>query len=345
MQTKRLVGRLITALQGYGFATLPDVKATADTLWYGASTSKAQTAAVLSHLIHSDKYSALAKGWSTTISSLIRDDFVLPDEWATGHITLDDAVSHRTGVVGHDLATVASNASNAATAVRDTVRNLRNLPGNSEPRTVYMYCNNMFVTLSHVLETLTGEWLGDLLRKHLWAPLGMDATFFNLQDAKDAKNHLADGYFWDQEAEEYKQVDHLHVAAASGAGAVLSSAVDYAKWVRCLLYEGAPLSKAVHKDIKTPRMITAGPNTGLDIQLYALGWNRGTYNGHVVYTHSGGMHAFGAEVFWVPEAKFGAVAFGNTAVSANAVEEVLIYKLLGEKLGIPEEKRFDIGGL
>ncbi|KAJ0131063.1 hypothetical protein HZ326_25841 [Fusarium oxysporum f. sp. albedinis] len=50
-----------------------------ETLWYTASTTKAQTSPTLAHLINSGKYPALAKGWSTTISIIIHDDFVLQD--------------------------------------------------------------------------------------------------------------------------------------------------------------------------------------------------------------------------------------------------------------------------
>ncbi|KAJ0131992.1 hypothetical protein HZ326_24928, partial [Fusarium oxysporum f. sp. albedinis] len=75
--------------EGYGFATLPDELATPETLWYAASTTKAHTAATLARLINSGDHPALANGWSTTISSIIHDDFVLQDAWATEHITLD----------------------------------------------------------------------------------------------------------------------------------------------------------------------------------------------------------------------------------------------------------------
>lgn len=34
----------------------------------------------------------------------------------------------------------------------------------------------MFVVASHVVETLTGKWLGDFLRERIWEPLGMNGT-------------------------------------------------------------------------------------------------------------------------------------------------------------------------
>jgi CubicO group peptidase (beta-lactamase class C family) len=317
------------------------VPATPSTIWYCASTTKAHTAAALSKLIHGKQHAALSKGWSTTLASVLRDDFVLQDEWATDHLTLNDAVGHQTGMPRHDKSS-AREADGKQVTPRDIVRNLRNLPMTEEPRVTFYYCNLMYVVLSHVVETVTGSWLGKVLGELIWQPLGMRSTYFDLEDAKKAEGHLADGYYWDKEGEEYKQVDFMGVGEVSGAGGAFSTVLDYAKWVRCLVNETEPLSKKVHDDIKKPRsMGSTAPGGGLEISLYSLGWQRTLYKGHVVYTHGGGMHAYGSQVYWLPEAKFGVVAFGNTALASNAAEDVVIYRLIEEKLGIPEEKRHD----
>lgn len=331
---------ILTTPQGYGYATLPDVPATPETLWYGASTTKAQVAAVLSALIHSGNYSALSRGWSTPISSIIRDDFVLQDEWATTHVTLDDAVSHRTGMPRHDASFVREIDGRQATP-RDIVRNMRNLPMAVEPRTTPYYCNLMYVTLSHVIETLTGRWLGDVLRETLWEPLGMSATKFDLQDALDAPEHMASGYAWDFEEDKYVQAPFMSVREVSGAGSVISNARDYAQWIKSLIHQSGPLSEAVHQDVRSPRVIWgSSPVFGYDVPLYGLGWVRTLYKGHVLYTHSGGIHAYGTEVYWLPEAKYGVIVFGNTAMCHSA-EEIVGWKLINDKLGVPEKDRFD----
>lgn len=321
---------------------MPDVPATPETLWYAASTSKAHVAAVLSALIHSDNYSALSQGWSTPISSIIRDDFVLQDEWATSHVTLDDAVSHRTGMARHDASAVREIDGRLATP-RDVVRNLRNLPLTAEPRVAVYYCNLMYVTLSHVIETVTGKWLGHVLREKLWGPLGMRSTHFDLQSALDAPEHMASGYAWDPEKGKFEEVPFMTLTEISGAGSVISNALDYAKWIKSLIHQSGPLSKDVHEDIRTPRVFWPGvPTSGYDLQLYGLGWVRTLHNGHVVYTHSGGIHAYGTEVYWFPESKYGVVVFGNTA-TCHVVEEIIGWKLIDDKLGIPEKDRFDYG--
>ncbi len=319
------------------------MRATADTLWYGASTSKAHAAALLSHLIHSGNYSdKFPAGWETPIASIVRDDFVLQDEWATAHVTLNDAVSHRTGMGRHDLA-MHRVRDGRPVAPRDVARSLRHLAMTAEPRVRYSYCNLMYATLGHVLETVTGVWLGEALRTHLWQPLGMASTYFDTGDALHAPAHFAGGYAWDETAGNFTTVDYMSVTDASAAGAVISNVEDYAKWVRCLLHESAPFSAETHADIKTPRMfVSAATDGSLDVSTYGLGWSRNAIHGQTVFQHSGGMHAYGAEVFWLPAIKFGIVAFGNTAVSSNFAELEVVYRLIEDKLNIPAKQRIDI---
>lgn len=159
--------------KGYGYATLdPPVPVDPHTLFFTASTTKAQVAAAYSILIdESDD----ALSWNTSIASIIHDDFVLTDSWATEHITIEDAFSHRTGYPRHDRAYRISNST-----TRDVVRLLRHLPMTAEPRMSFHYTNIMYATLGHVIETLTGSRLGDYLTRKLWHPLGMKETFFYL---------------------------------------------------------------------------------------------------------------------------------------------------------------------
>ncbi|RYP67858.1 hypothetical protein DL770_008534 [Monosporascus sp. CRB-9-2] len=83
------------------------------------------TTTALSLLIdNSSDYSGVT--WTTPIPRLLRGDFVLGDKWSINHITVEDALSNRTGYPRHDLAVTGSS--------RDSVRNLGNLPMSTEPR-------------------------------------------------------------------------------------------------------------------------------------------------------------------------------------------------------------------
>jgi CubicO group peptidase (beta-lactamase class C family) len=214
----------------------------------GGSTTKAFTAAALGMLIDSGNYTLpppdgssrrVPLTWRTPISSIIPSDFVTSDSWATTHLTLEDAASHRTGLSRHDKSSARwypdENGKLHTATPRDIVRSLRYLPFAEEPRTTYMYCNLMYVVLSHCVETLTGRSLGKVLRKRIWGPLGMGSTFYGLEDLP-SDNKLATGYYWDEEGKRFGVVDADLTPEISGAGLVISSVRDYSKWVRCRTY-------------------------------------------------------------------------------------------------------------
>lgn len=240
---------------------------------------------------------------------------------------------------------------------RDFARSLRHLPMTGEPRAAYRYCNLMFLVAGHAIETVAGgQPLGELMRKRIWAPLGMEATFFSREEAVAAPEHLAAGYWWDHfggnaDADAatvgggYHDIPPMSLVEAGGAGGVVSCVADYARWLRCLVDGAAPLSAAGHKAVTTPRTAAARPGLGFDApSAYALGWYADTYRGHRVFSHGGGMEAYGAEVFFFPGLRYAVVAMGNTAVTSNFAGRELLWKLINDRLDVPEAERHDWNG-
>lgn len=265
----------------------------------------------------------------------------MQDAWAGSHITLNDAASHRSGFGMHD-GSLMHEKDGRALGIRDIVRNIRNLPSATEPRASFIYSNHMYVVLSHVVETLTGEGLAKTIRKYLWDPLGMTSTYFGLQDALDSGKPIARGYYWDNSTSKHIAIPYSHLDEIGGAGAVLSSVTDYTKWISCLLKQSAPLSAAVHRDIRTPRIVSvAEPQLGLDVTLYSLGWWRTTFQGQILYEHSGNTPSHGALVWWFPDLKYGVVVFTNTR---NFSREILMRKIVEDRMNIEPKSRYDLAG-
>jgi hypothetical protein len=71
---------------------------------------------------------------------------------------------------------------------------------------------------------------------------------------------------------------------------------------------------------------------------YSLGWITGVYKGYEIFTHSGGMEGFGAEVEFFSALEYGSVSFGRTGVTSNAAEETLMWHLVDNKLGVPKRR-------
>ena len=88
----------VIASKGYGMASLnPPAPCTADTLFDIASASKSLTAASVGLLVNDDeKYPDVQ--YEATMSSLLPDDFVMPDDGYTKTVTVEDILSHRSGM-------------------------------------------------------------------------------------------------------------------------------------------------------------------------------------------------------------------------------------------------------
>lgn len=86
------------ASAGFGKASLePSSYCTADTLFDIASLAKSLTAASVALLVDDNKNHPEVQ-YTATMSSLLPDDFVMKDAGYTEGVTVEDVLSHRTGM-------------------------------------------------------------------------------------------------------------------------------------------------------------------------------------------------------------------------------------------------------
>lgn len=89
-----------TSSRGFGKACMdPEKPMTADTIFDIASSSKSLTAAAIALLVEDDENHPNVK-WDAKMSALLPDDFVMADENCTKGVTVEDILSHRTGLAG-----------------------------------------------------------------------------------------------------------------------------------------------------------------------------------------------------------------------------------------------------
>lgn len=269
---------------GYGLALLPDVKVTEDTLFPMCSTSKSFTAGLLGILIadaqsqndsRRNKYPGLsmlkAKGWLTSVCEILPKDFVTTSPFLTKHLTLQDLACHRSGIAGHDFLFGPWQG----TELASSARNLRHLEPASETeeafRAKFQYNNMMYGVLGQVIEVVTGQRFHEALQERVFAPLDMSDTSMGIEraqvevDAKDSR--WSRPYYFrdntpekdDDSADDAKDEDvketglyyPSHWTTLRGvdpAGAIISNAQDYAKWIRALLEAAKPSDE----ESKTP---------------------------------------------------------------------------------------------
>lgn len=308
-----------------------------------ASTSKSITAAAVACLVDDEVYPDVQ--WTTPVSKLLPDDFVLSDPSYTANVTLEDILSHRTGLPPHDDSYLGVRAAHPDNA-QSMTRNLRNLPLSKPLRTTYQYNNILYTVATYLIEKLSGKPYPEFLRTKLWVPLDMSNTYHDLPGLADMPAHqrLATGYRWDEKQEAHIAIPSFPQPEGHGAGCIFSTATDYAKWVRALLHRKAPFSPAAHKDLTTPRTIIPFEEPWkipyYSQPLYALGWIVESYRGHAVVGHDGDVTGFKALVRYMPEFDWGVVILGNSD-DAFYPAQVLSQVLMDGVLGVPEKERVD----
>lgn len=185
--------------------------------------------------------------WTTPVRQILPDIFELKDEYISTRVTIEDLLSHRSGLARHDN----SYGRNQQGTSLDVVKSVRHLPLTAGLRSKFQYCNVMLVVAAHIVQVVSGQTFGDFLRDRIWQPLEMHRTYIALKDVpEDEQPNLAAGYHHD--GTQYKQVTWMPLEEIAGAGAMISNVQDYIKWTRALLNQTGPLTPAVCKAILEP---------------------------------------------------------------------------------------------
>ncbi|RMY29739.1 hypothetical protein D0866_08481 [Hortaea werneckii] len=335
-----------TYAKGYGYSNLePQEEMTPRTLFFAGSTTKSFTAATMSKLVESNESAYAAIDWDSKLADLIREYFVLSDEYASNHISLTDALSHRTGMPRHDISWVNGNVS-----MKHQVQQLRHLPLHRELRAGWEYCNLMFTAVSHAIETVTNTSMATLLKQWMWEPLGMHETFYNLADALNyAENsggrvNMATGYLYDNvTSHSMVPVPFSHLPPENGAGGTISNVLDYTKWIRTFLHpenNSNPISAQTVKMMTSahvPVPETTWPYMG-GMSWYGLGLTGGIYKDLVVNGHDGAVNGYMTSMLWIPESDFGVVVMQNTySLAAN----IVVWRIIDDFLQVSVGEKFD----
>ncbi|KAI5206752.1 beta-lactamase family protein [Aureobasidium subglaciale] len=318
---------------------------TPSTLFDIASSSKSLTAACIALLVEDDDYPEIT--WTTPVSELLPEDFVMPTEEATKNVTVEDVLCHRTGMARHDLSYVGINAEQPDTP-QSVTRALRHLPMASPEKTKYMlYSNAMYTVATYLIEVKTGLNFSDFLTQKLLKPLGMNATFVQPSSAISAgqKQSISHGHTFNKETQSYSIFPPLESPEAQGAGSIITSTPDYCLWISSLLSQTGPITSAISTTLTTPKILLPPEETN-DLppfsspSLYCLGFETYFYRGHKVVIHDGCVDGFGSTHFLLPSRQFGAAIFGN-GDEAFTVTGVIAKQLIDAALQVLKADRPD----
>ncbi|KAF8177235.1 beta-lactamase/transpeptidase-like protein [Pholiota molesta] len=335
----------------YGIARADGSPITPDSVFAIASNSKLFLAFSVGLLV-SNKTLAEERGkeikWGTKIKELI-PEWGLMDEDMDKGVTLQDMLSHRTGMPRHDFSGVQREG-----GVSEMISTLRYLRPSAELRETFQYNNLMYETLSYLPQVLLNQSYESYIAQHLFNPLNMTASTFSVAEA-EARGTLADGFQWDmQDITQGKNGTLIPTIPYfqrpgeeptwAGAGGVLSSARDLATWVSMLLNKGRHpytnvtiIPEEVVEHVAYGRSVSHGKPEfpELSPKVYGAGQWRYSYQGHDIIEHGGSDPGFKTQVARFPDDNLGIITLSNDGKGSFIIEAVK-FRIADELLGLKE---------
>lgn len=199
-------------------------------------------------------------------------------------------------------------------------------PYHFRPGEHHWYSNTGYVLLGDIIETVSGQRLGEFLRTRIFQPAKLENTFFDPTAAESAP--WSAGHHLSPESESgFAQTSFT--GSPGAAGGIWSSASDLLRWSNAL-YKGTLLPKAtvsemseyarladgrpVYESTWYPNWMETAPPKSEFMQKsgWGIGFSIFTSNGHKVVWHSGGIPGFNAIWLNVPEKSLSIAMLANT---------------------------------
>lgn len=299
-----------------------------ETVFAIASTSKAFTAAALGMLVDAGRLR-----WDDRVIDHL-PDFRLHDPYVTREMTVRDLLSHRSGLQRGDLLWYASPLERD-----EVIHQVRELKPSWSFRARYGYQNIMFTTAGEVINAVTDTTWDEFVSRRIFTPLGMRNSMTTIRDLEGGSNVATPHGKIDGEVTPiaWRNFDNL-----GGAGAINSSVLDLAQWIRLQLgegmYEGERLiSDSVIKEMHTPQTIVRRSTRDEEMfpethfSAYGLGWRLMDYRGRLIVRHGGALDGMRTHVLLVPEEQLGIVAITN--VNEGRVPQAIVWHVVDAYLG------------
>lgn len=344
----------IIHLKTYGVRSLSSKKpVTPETIFHLASLTKGFTATLISRLVDEGKIH-----WDDKVRKYF-PDFKIADEKASEEFTIEDLLSHRSGLPGF----AADSLVETGWAAEEIYQALHKIPLKDPFRSTYNYQNVFPGIAGWIAAKVTGKTLSELYESYLFQPLHLD-------QASIGKDGLTGGeslwvrlkkkgaaYFANQ-SDPHCRLNSTAINIPEGNEALYcfeasrginSSITDMAKWMIFQLNNGLEEGKPLISEANIQRMRTAHINVGapqggrlfpkerVKNIAYGMGWFIHDYNRLEVLGHMGGMTGTRSIIAIVPGEKMGIVVLSNMGgMRVSLFPEAVRSKFLDLYLKLPD---------
>lgn len=298
-----------------------------DTLFPIGSIAKVYTVALIMTLVDDS-----ALDLDATVATYL-PDLRLADERARDTLTLRQLLTHQSGLYGdyYDDFGMGDDALARCVASYSTLRQL------TAPGELWAYCSSGFMLAGRVAEVVTGQNFEAVMRERLFAPLGLDRSFFFAHEAivyPTAAGHALKTPGGDEHVVTRR---YLLPRNAAPAGGVISDADDLLTFAAFSMGDGAwkgrrVLSLDALEAMRTPQVRAANfPAAGF-AEWGGLGWAVRFIAGVNVVEHGGSLSGFQVKLKFVPTQRFAIAILTNSGrggVLADRVAEWALDHVLG----------------
>jgi CubicO group peptidase (beta-lactamase class C family) len=146
-------------------------------------------------------------------------------------------------------------------------RRLAGASASFRPNERWEYANTGYILLAMVIEAVSGKSYSEFLSRRIFKPLGMNHTLYN--EPVDNLNNRALGYEWQNNV--FNQSPYF--AGGYGAGALISSVSDLAKWEQALNARKL-LKESSFEEIWPSSKLENGQPRSFELRGAQAGWLR-----------------------------------------------------------------------
>jgi CubicO group peptidase (beta-lactamase class C family) len=206
-------------------------------------------------------------------------------------ITIDHLLTHTSGVKDYTDDPKWPDLWRQDLTPLQVVNLVKDAPLDFAPGTDWKYDNTGYTLLGMIIEKASGQRYEDFIRQNIFQPLGMTHSYYGSFTA--VIPNRASGYT--KGSGGWENAPYLSMAQPYAAGALMSNVDDLALW-DAAVSAGKLISAASWKRAFTGYRLANGEDS-----RYGYGWELGSYDGHPIVHHGGGIPGYNTEVLRMPD--------------------------------------------
>ncbi len=233
-------------------------------------------------------------------------------------VTLRRLLSHHSGLMGEGPDSGWD--TNVFPPIGQMVVNLARAEVVIGQHSAFKYSNYGYSMLGEVVTRVSGLPYAEYIRKNLLAPLGMNSSCFELDDAARAKS--ATGYTISILQDLPRIAPHAHLNGFTAAGQLYSSVEDLAKWISLQFRTKAPKREGAQvlmgdslSAMHRPQHVDRSWNEG-----FGIAWKAMRRGENIFHYHGGGLPGFLTLAMFNKQHKLGAIVLTNSVGHAANLE-------------------------